>query len=464
MLEELKKIDEWWETGRIPDELTPLKKRVLFEEIVELIDDRRIIAVIGPRRTGKTTLMFQLMDYLIKEKRIDAKHILFFSGDDISLKEIKNLIGEAVKTYFEDFLKQDYRGKKAYIFIDEVHKIGNWQLWLKKFYDLRYNIKFFISGSSAAKIKKEQKESLAGRILEFKLFPLSFREFLLFNNYLDLPKLKIEELLNEKRLKLLKEELGFKKELVLRKFFDEYLLVGGFPEWFEVKNIKKWQERLREDVIKRVIYDDIATLYKVKNVYKLELLMYLLSNLQSQAYSYNSIANTLKIDNETAQLYVEYLKESFLIFELRNYAASLEKELRKNYKYVIVDSGLRNVFAKIEDLSRINEKEIGFMVEGAVQQHLCWFKKEPENIFYWRDKFEVDIVIRINQKIIPIEVKYQSKIEKEDLKGLFEFMERFRINFGFVITKSSFEFRSFGNKKIIFIPTWLFLSVYQDYG
>jgi len=396
------------------------------------------------------------MDMLIKERGVSPKNILFFSCDDVNLREIKNVIGEAIRIYFEDFLKRDYRAEKCYIFIDEIHWIKDWQLWLKKFYDLKYNIKFIISGSSAAKIKLEQRESLAGRIVEFTMFPMNFSEFLKFGGIETTERLPLKQM-TYKRLKVAKEKFGPKSVLEIKQILDEYLLVGGLPEWFETKSLRKWQKKLREDVIKRVVYDDIATLYGVKSISKMEAILLLLSSLQSRIYSYNSIANTLKIDNETAEQYIRYLKESFILFELLNYASSKEKQLRKNYKYVLFDSGIRNA---VERISSLSEADIGYIVEGAVQQHLLWnAEKETANVFYWREKEEVDIVIKIGKELIPIEVKYQSSISAKDLIGLIKFMEMHNITQGIVITKDTFELKKIRKNEILFIPVWLFLCV-----
>jgi len=457
MLDTLIKINEWWETKEIPEELVPKTKREVFNEIAEMLDDRRITGIIGPRRTGKTTLMFQLMDMLIRERGVNPKNVLFFSCDDVDLRETKNLIGEAIKVFFEEFLKQDYRAEKCYIFIDEVHWIENWQLWLKKFYDLKYNMKFIISGSSAAKIKREQRESLAGRISEFTMFPMSFSEFLMFNGIKTAEKIPLEHMTYE-RLKAAKDKFGQKRVLQIKKMLDEYLLVGGLPEWFETEGLRKWQRKLREDVIKRVIYDDIATLYKIKSTSKIEALIILLSSLQSRIYSYNSIANTLKIDNQTAERYISYLKESFILFELLNFAASKEKQLRKNYKYLLFDSGIRNA---MERISNIQEADSGYIVEGAVQQHFLWnAEKESLGVFYWREKEEVDVVIKTRKEIIPVEVKYRSSISTRNLVGLIRFMESYKITRGIVLTKDVFELKKVDTKEFLFIPVWLFLCVY----
>lgn len=459
MLQILRKINEWWETGEIPAELVPETKRKAFEGVIDSLDDRRVISIIGPRRTGKTTLMFQVMDHLLKKAKVDPKKVLFFSGDDVELRETVDLIGTAVKTYFEEFLRQDYRGEKTYIFIDEVHRIKDWQLWLKKFYDLKYNIKFIISGSSATKIKREQKESLAGRTIEFVMFPLSFREFLSFQGVALEPKTISFPDLEHRKLVAVADRFGPKRILSVKRWLDEYMLVGGFPEWFETKSVRKWQIKLRGDIVKKVIYDDIASTYGVKNAFKLEVLLGLLAALQSRIYSYNSIANTLKIDNETSEQYVNYLKESFLIFELRNYAASAEKRIRKNYKYVLVDAGLRNVLERIGDISKLSDEEVGYLVEGVVQQHILWSAEEwAMGVFYWKEgKDEVDLVVMVKDRITPIEVKYRSKITSGDIKGLLNFMDAYKLRRGVVVTKDLFENRKMDRKEIFFIPAWLFL-------
>jgi hypothetical protein len=258
------------------------------------------------------------------------------------------------------------------------------------------------------------------------------------------------------RLKVARDEFGPKQVLEIKKLLDEYLLAGGLPEWFETKSLRRWQKKLREDIIKRVVYDDIATLYGVKSTPKVEAMLRLLSSLQSRVYSYNSIANTLKIDNETAEHYIGYLKESFILFELFNYAVSKEKQLRKNYKYVLFDPGIRNA---LERISSLREADLGYIVEGAVQQHLLWnAEKASAEIFYWREKEEVDIIVKIGRKVIPVEVKYRPSISLKDLAGLIKFMESHRIARGIVVTKDTVELKKIGKKEVLLIPAWLFFS------
>ena len=449
----LRRIDEWWAVGNVPKELVPPTKRRLFDELKMSWDDRRILCVTGPRRTGKSTLMYQLMDMLIREKNVAPKDILFFSGDDLDLRN--STLGDILRAYFEEVLKRDQRDSKCYIFIDEVHKLSDWQLWLKKYYDLKYNIKFVISGSSASKIQSSQKESLAGRIIEYRLYPLDFSEFLSFSGYPVAAKIPPQELTYEGLCEII-SGYGQKETLRTRSLLDQYMLVGGFPEWFETNNVRLWQKKLADDVIKRVVYDDIAGQYDIRNPLKIEALLRYLASMSSQLYSYNSIANALKMDNEAAELYIKYLKESFIIFELKNYG-SYERQLKKNNKYVLMDIGIKNA---LERTNAINDNEVGNIMESIIQQHVSWLADRVDaNVHYWREKEEVDIILALSNGIVPIEVKYRKTVDIGGLSGIVSFMSRYKLKKGLVITKDTLKSERTNDMELLLIPAWLFLSV-----
>lgn len=152
-------------------------KRIEFEKAIDQIDDERILGMIGPRRTGKTTILYQLINKILED--VKPERILFFTADDPALLPYKeNLFENIIKTYYEDVLLESKRGEKVYIFIDEIHFLASWELWLKKYYDLKYNIKFIISSSSAIHLQRRSKESLVGRIFEILVLPLSFRDYI----------------------------------------------------------------------------------------------------------------------------------------------------------------------------------------------------------------------------------------------------------------------------------------------
>ncbi|MBU4142078.1 AAA family ATPase, partial [Patescibacteria group bacterium] len=151
-------------------------KRKLFFELVKYVSDRQIISVVGLRRTGKTILLKQLIRHIIEQGGAKPGNVLFLSFDEV-LVTSKLALKDYLDAFLENFLKKE-SFEKIYIFLDEIQYIDKWQHILKRYYDTHQNIKFVISGSSSLFLKKQTTESLAGRIYEFKLPPLSFEEFM----------------------------------------------------------------------------------------------------------------------------------------------------------------------------------------------------------------------------------------------------------------------------------------------
>ncbi|MEM5771668.1 MAG: AAA family ATPase, partial [Candidatus Aenigmatarchaeota archaeon] len=174
---ELLKYNEWWETGKVSEKNLEAYKRYLFYIILKFIQDRQIILITGLRRVGKTKLLYQIIHNLL-ENGVDPRKILYFSFDEEAF-DIKDVL----ETYKKSILRKDFKDvDRIYVFFDEVHKCKDWENKIKVYYDLNPNIKFFLSGSASLIISKQAKESLAGRIYEFVLKPLTFKEFLEMKN------------------------------------------------------------------------------------------------------------------------------------------------------------------------------------------------------------------------------------------------------------------------------------------
>src|SRR3989344_249323 len=170
----LEEFNHWWTMAEVDVELALPFKRDIYIEIEKNIDKRFILALVGIRRVGKTTAMYQIIQKLI-ETKIKKENILFFSFDEVSAK-----LSEVMETY-KEIHNKDLRKEKIYIFLDEIQKCTGWENELKKYYDLYPKLKFIISGSESLFIRKKTKETLAGRIFEFTLTPFTFREYLRFN-------------------------------------------------------------------------------------------------------------------------------------------------------------------------------------------------------------------------------------------------------------------------------------------
>ena len=150
----------WWNNEKINKQFLLGKKRKEFNNIIERIENKRILSIIGPRRVGKSTLIYQTINYLLEEQKIDSKRILLFSGDDPSLFFSQDdKLSDVLEIYFNEILEENISklSSKVYIFIDEIHFIKNWQNYLKTYFDRKYNIKFIITGSSSMHLFKDAK-------------------------------------------------------------------------------------------------------------------------------------------------------------------------------------------------------------------------------------------------------------------------------------------------------------------
>lgn len=390
----------------------PSFKRELYSKLLKWFGKKQIIGVTGLRRVGKTTLLKQLMQ--------KAQDSVFFSFDEEEIQTKEALV------YIIDFFLNNLKTK--HIFLDEIHYVKDWEGVLKRYYDTK-NVKFFVSGSESLDITKA-KESLAGRIITFKLDVLSFREFL---------ELKGKKITDTTYNLLLPEKEFFEFE------FLDYLYKGAFPEIVNEKNEEIIKKYIEELVVKKIIYRDIPRIFEIKRRDLLFSLFSYVCNNSSNLFEIKNLCNIFKADYETITNYLFYLRQSFLIKISEVYSKSMTKRIRRNKKIYVVHPSL--AFAALNyKKETIIDKILGQYVESL-------FGRE----FFWRDKHknEVDIIMQ-DKELKAIEVKYREEISKNDLKGLFKFMELFKLKEGTVLTKDLFKEEEINNKKIVFIPAWYF--------
>lgn len=458
--------NSWWQQEKIKKPFLMERKREEFSTIVSKLEQKRILSIIGPRRVGKSTLMYQTINYLLENKKIQPKRILFFSGEDPSLFfHEEDKLSDILELYFDEILEESISQltSKVYIFIDEVHFIKNWQNYLKIYFDQKYNIKFIVTGSSSLHLFKDATESLLGRIENIYVLPLTFNQFLNFHRtYVSqkedilLPKFYLDK--PEESFKNL-ESIYYNEELKLnvRTILKEYILAGGYPEYFENRDIDIWQRSLTEDIITRGIYKDILTMYNIKSPEILEKLMYYIADNPSQTFSYSGMTTNFGIDTVTLISYIGYLKQAFLINVLENYSTNIGKTIRSNKKLSILDNGIQNSLLKKKE---IDDNDMGHIIEAMTDfdiRLLC--ERENYNQYYYRnsDKEEIDLILDRKIDLIPIEVKYTNQIERIDTKTIKKFIEKNKdkkINktpYGIVITKDIYK----KEESLYYIPYWL---------
>lgn len=200
-------------------------------------------------------------------------------------------------------------------------------------------------------------------------------------------------------------------------------------------------------------------LYQIKNPQYLENILLYIAQNNCQTTSFNKIAQTLSISTDTVINLIYYLESTYLIGNLPIFSKNVNKQIRSNKKLFIIDSGLRNSLLKIRGTVGEN---MGLLIESVIDSNLLTireFKRQQDikNITYFKDKqkHEVDIVLIIDDVIIPVEVKYQNNVYNHDLKNLKYFMGVYDICFGIMVTKNIFEQKG----DILCIPAWMFLCI-----
>ncbi|MBU1203656.1 MAG: ATP-binding protein [Nanoarchaeota archaeon] len=403
----LERNNKWWKE----EFKLNFKPREIYENIKKFMHTKQIISLTGLRRVGKTTLMWKII--LDSLEKIDKNNIVYFSFDE--LKDIK--IKDIMEIYAK-LMKKELTKEKYLFLLDEIQKLDGWEEQIKRIYDEHPNIKFVISGSESLFIRKKMRESLAGRMFEFKIEPLNFREFLMFRGK------------SFQNIKLYEKE-------ILREF-DNFLLCNGFPEIVDEEKeiIEKY---IKDNIIEKIIYRDIPQIISIREPSVLENLLRIILHDPGEMININELAKELNVSRQTISLYLDYLEKSFLIKKLYNFSKNARKSQRKLKKY----------YPTIISPDIIGKKDmIGKVFETAM---ILQLKAE----FFWRDAYknEVDIIKLNNDIILPVEIKY-SKIE---CRGLGLFMKKFKVNKGMIITYNKKEKIKQNAKIIEVIPSYEYL-------
>ncbi|MBI2452075.1 ATP-binding protein [Candidatus Pacearchaeota archaeon] len=406
-------LNHWWTEKKVKDSFIPETPRDLFHIIEKDLGRKQIQALIGLRRTGKSTIFYQLINKLIS-KKINPLNIFYCSFDEPDLQEKR--IEEILKDYSK-ITNIDYKKEKIYLFIDEAQKSKNWVESIKLIYDNFKNIKILVSGSASLDILTNSKKTLAGRIIYYELRPLKFREFL------EIKGIKIE-----------KKEVSLHADL-LEKEFDKFLF-RPFPEIVNEKDISFIKNYIRNAIIDPIILKDIPKEFKEADILLIETLTKIFLENPGQYLNLDELAKELKRTKTTLYKALFYLEFSFLIKRILNFRPSIRIASRK----------LSRVYAYHPALS------LPFNIpEEKYAENLVFF--ELNTNYYWRDKEkEIDFL----KNNMPVEVKYTSKINKNDLRWINYFLKKYgkklKIKKSFIITKNVGG--KIGDNS--FIPLWKF--------
>lgn len=416
----LEKQNPWWfaksaDNGIPRLDYYPLLKRYLTAP--------EIMLILGARRTGKSTLLYQLIASL----KVSPEAVLFINLDE-PLFQSKAEDPGFLSTVIEEYLSNHTAVSRFYVFIDEVQNYNYWIQTIKTIHDVNKKIKFILTGSTASLLKNTASTRLSGRYFTTTIFPLTFQEYLDFSNIKKVPLVE-------------------KKRAV-----QQYLQFGGFP-----RVVLEKDERLKQDILKnyfQTIYlKDIIFPHNIRNNKDVfELLYFVLSNIGTP-FSYKNIAKTLAISADTVKEYLSYAEESYLLYFLAKYDASVRKQLANPRKAYCIDNGLVNAVS-----FKFSENK-GRLMENLVCMTLI---KNQKEIFYHKETGECDFLIREGRKIVSaIQVTFSLQdqtVKKRELKGLIEALKVHNLPSGFVITEAEKETIEHDGKKIYVVPLYEWLE------
>ncbi len=410
-------------------------KRQLEKEIEPFLKRREIIAIVGPRQAGKTTLLLQLKKKLEKKGKKVA-YITFEDQETLSLFENP-------KTFLSYFEPHEI------ILIDEFHYAKEGGKKLKFLFDTSSK-KFIITGSSSLEITFSAGKYLVGRMLKFYLPPFTWQEYILSkdeNLFRPLQSL----LLNWKDLAyrpLKMETLSLFSKL--KPLFESYLVYGSFPSVALTENPKE-KEKILESIVDNYLLKEIKLLLNLENHTQLLTLAKFLAAQIGGLTRFNELSNISGLPYQKLLKFLSILENTFVINLLRPYFTNPKTELKKNPKIYFEDLGWRNFLLKRFSPLPLRE-DIGQLTENFVFLQIK--RNFSGNIYYWRSKSkaEVDFVLEKEGEIIPIEVKYSPKPSLT--KSFYSFISKYKPKRAFVISQK-FEEIKIQNTKVIIYPIWL---------
>jgi len=422
-IETLSEWNPWWEDKESVKELEG-RPRPLYKKLINSIDIKEVTIITGVRRSGKSTLMYQMISHLLKGGT-EPEQILFVNLEDKKL--IKNSLDDIYGIYREN-LNPD---KKAYVFFDEIHRRSEWESWIRKKYDLKTNNKFVISGSCSYLLKREYSALLTGRNLTFEVFPLSFEEFLSFKG------------LELNRNKLKRGIITEKTRLSVLRCLKQHLNEGGFPEVFLKK--KDYKTRLLEQYFDDILYKDIIDRYNLNSQKAKDLALFLITNFTGTV-SLRNLRNSLGLSYDTIKDYMSYYREAFLFFTIDHFSYSFREQKSAAPKTYCIDNGLRNA------VSFKFSGDEGKLAENCV---LIELKRKEREAYYWKGKHEVDFVVKNRDtSLTTINVSYTDEIDRREMDGLKEFRKQFGKAKKLIIITKNTDKREDG---IRFVPLWKWL-------
>lgn len=393
------------------------------------LDSNRIITMIGPRRAGKTFFLFSLIKQLRQD--IPNERIVYINFEDDRLFPLsREDLVEFPDSYYELYPAQ--KDETVYFFFDEIQVIKNWELFVRRLFD-QERCRIFLTGSSSKLLSKEIATQLRGRTLTFHILPLSFLEYLQFQQ---VPV----------------NQYSSRSVAQIKNALEKFIEYGGFPELIDQEDEYKY--KMLKEYLDLLIYKDLVERYHIQNVGLLRYLVkYCFTNL-STLLSPKKVFNDLKsqglqLSKDTLYNYLNYLEDAFAIFTVPVHSRSIKEQARNPKKLYGIDVGLKKIVSVGADK--------GNLIENIVFLEL---KRRYEEIYYLKNDQEVDFFVQSMDDHQLINVSYKiddaSTLQRE-VAGLQKAMQAYNIATSYLITSEEERVVKANHGSISIIPLWKFL-------
>ncbi|MHB1709732.1 MAG: ATP-binding protein [Thermoplasmataceae archaeon] len=424
VIEDFKYVITLWKSFEIPD---------LVERDVKIdLNANKVITIAGVRRSGKTHVMFQCMNELVK-KGIKKDNIFYVDFENERLVGIRATdLDNLLIAHRELFNPDDI----VYAFLDEIQVVENWEKWVRKIYDTG-GYRLIITGSSSELLSREIATSLAGRNLTYIIYPFSFEE------YVNARNIQVSKL----------TKYSIDKGTIL-KALNEFLEFGSFPEVALTQDESRKLELL-SSYFDAIFFKDIVRRYKVREVGELKVFLRIISSNYASYFSsvksFNYFQSLgMKISRVTILKFLEYAQSVFLVSLLEQYEKSVRKRISKQTKAYVIDIGVSRLFSDLDK---------GRSLENAVFLELLRRKGPSDSIDYLGLKSgkEVDFIVG-GQTIELIQVSYDvsaPSTRSREISGLVEAATKLGLRKGTVITYDYEKEETVDGISIEYVPFWI---------
>ena len=455
IIDRLRVDNPWWTEGAIPPFYKDMSPRLYlnrFYSLVREMDIKRALILMGPRRVGKSVMIYHTIQRLIDDG-VPSQNIIYISVETpiynkILLEQLFNLSKQTLGKAARD--EEEY-----YVFFDEIQYLKEWEVNLKSLVDTYKNVKFVASGSAAAELKRRSNESGAGRFTDFALPPLTFYEYIHLKGY--------ESLMIPRPLECGGKEIKYFDTIDIDKLnslFIDYINYGGYPEVVFNNKIKEDPGQfIRHDIIDKVLLRDLPSLYGIQDVQELNSLFTMIAYHSGAQFSYETMSKESGVRKDLLKKYIQYLEAAFLIKVIHRTDDNAKRYQREvSFKIYLTNPSLRcALFQPIN----VTDEEIGELVETAV--YAQWIPRIETDISFanWKlnkkEQGEVDIVGIDKGRLKPkwvVEIKWSDRFAEHagELSSLLWYMEKNALSEAIVTTETITKEKQMEKVKLHFIP------------